>query len=76
MVRRRSCVVSNHETTRLILPDGARTPLLGMKGIFRSIIRKGMPSGLTRGWVPVFPRDKRQKPLDKLAMELERSAMI
>src|ERR1700694_2431321 len=25
-----------------------------------SMIRKSMPSGLTRGWVPVFPRDKRE----------------
>jgi hypothetical protein len=24
------------------------------------MIRKSMPSGLTRGWVPVFPRDKRE----------------
>jgi len=24
------------------------------------MIRKGMPSDLIRGWVPVFPRDKRE----------------
>src|SRR6202165_5405715 len=24
------------------------------------MIRKSMPSGLTRGWVPVFPRNKRE----------------
>src|SRR5437868_15276929 len=24
------------------------------------MIRNSMPSGLTRGWIPVFPRDKRE----------------
>src|SRR6202521_6291757 len=24
------------------------------------MLRKSLPSGLTRGWVPVFPRDKRE----------------
>jgi hypothetical protein len=24
------------------------------------MIRKSMPSGLTQGWLPVFPRDKRE----------------
>jgi hypothetical protein len=31
MVRRRSCAVSNHEATLLILRDAAKTPLLRMR---------------------------------------------
>jgi hypothetical protein len=31
MVRRRSCAVSNHETTLLILRNAAKTPLVRMR---------------------------------------------
>jgi hypothetical protein len=32
LVRRRSCAVSNHEATLLILRDAAKMPLLRMRG--------------------------------------------
>jgi hypothetical protein len=43
----------------VVLIDASRAICNMASDALKSMIRKSMPSGLTRGWVPVFPRDKR-----------------
>src|SRR4030088_3092536 len=73
MVRRRSCVVSNHKATLLILRDAAKTPLLRMRE--KSLDRDAMTpvsaetnSTLDATKAPVYARA--DAPLEKIALEI------
>src|SRR3954468_20644732 len=73
MVRRRSCAVSNHKATLLILRDAAKTPLLRMSE--KSLDRDAMTpvsaetnSTLDATKAPVYARA--DAPLEKIALEI------
>src|ERR1700716_73759 len=73
MVRRRSCAVSNHKATLLILRDAAKTPLLRMRK--KSLDRDAMTpvsaetnSTLDATKAPVYARA--DAPLEKVALEI------
>src|SRR3979411_350257 len=73
MVRRRSCAVSNHKATLLILRDAAKTPLLRMRE--KSLDRDAMTpvsaetnSTLDATKAPVYARA--DAPLEKIALEI------